>query len=109
MRVVLDTNIFISGIFWEGNFSSQIINLWRKQLIEVVSSRPLIEELEKTLKTFKINMDYETISFWKNILLENAVIVNPLQKIEVVKDDPDDNKFLEAAVEGNAEYIVTQD
>ena len=36
-------------------------------------------------------------------------MVVPNRKVNVIKDDPDDNKFIEAALEGKADYIVTQD
>jgi uncharacterized protein len=42
------------------------------------------------------------------LILEKSVIVNPTEKVDVVTD-PDDNKFVEAALEGKAEYIVSQD
>lgn len=109
MRVVLDTNVFISGIFWQGNFSSQIINLWKKRKFNLISSIQIIEELEKTLSTFKIQMGNEVIKEWRRIIIENALIVEPSQKIDIIKADSDDNKFLEAAVTGNAKYIVSQD
>ena len=109
MKVVLDTNIFISGIFWEGNFSSKVISLWRNRKIDLISSVPIIEELVSNLKGFKIKMDEETVQEWENMILENAVLVEPEEKIDIVKDDADDNKFIEAAVTGKASYIVTQD
>ena len=43
------------------------------------------------------------------MIIENAIIVYPKIKINLVKDDPDDNKFIEAAITGNAEYIISQD
>lgn len=109
MRVVLDTNVFISGIFWEGNFSSRIIDLWRNQKLNLVSSLPLIEELVKTLKTFKIQMPEEMIEDWEKRIIENAIIVEPTEKVGVVTEDPDDNKFLETAIAGDAKVIISQD
>jgi len=40
-------------------------------------------------------------------IIENAIIVEPKEKIDVIEDDPDDNKILEAAVEGEVDYIVS--
>ena len=108
MKVVLDTNIFISGIFWENN-SSKIIDFWRQEKITLISSLPIIKELVKVLDDFKIRMPDEMIKQWKNVIIENAIIVYPKIKINLVKDDPDDNKFIEAAITGNAEYIISQD
>ncbi len=36
MRIVADTNVFISGIFWDGNFCSKIIDLWKNKKIKLV-------------------------------------------------------------------------
>ena len=107
--IVADTNIFISGIFWEGNFSSQVIDLWRRRKIELVSSLPIVEEIVRNLRGFKIEMEEESVKEWEQIILENAMLVEPNEKLDIVKDDPTDNKFLEAAIAGNAEYIITQD
>jgi len=109
MRVVLDTNVFISGIFWEGNFCSQIIEKWKHKKFELVSSIEILDELVKTLKDFKIQMPDEMIKEWRNMIIENSIIIEPKIKLSIVKEDPDDNKFLEAGVSGNASLIISQD
>ena len=57
MGIVADTNVFLSRIFWKENFSSQIIDLRRNRKINLISSIPIIDELTKNLKFFKIKMD----------------------------------------------------
>ena|SRR3989338_6526658 len=109
MKVVLDTNVFISGIFWSGNYCSQLINKWKNKEIELVSSIEIIKELVETLKSFKVSMSDGVIEEWKTLILKNSILVESLSKIEAIKDDPDDNKFLEVAVDGKAELIVSQD
>ncbi len=61
------------------------------------------------LRDVKIHMENEEIEWWESLTLKKSEIVVPSRKISVVKDDPDDNKFIEAAVEGKADCIVTQD
>tara|TARA_Y100000310_G_scaffold305546_1_gene345794 strand:+ start:586 stop:987 length:402 start_codon:yes stop_codon:yes gene_type:complete len=109
MRVVIDTNIFISGIFWEGNFCSQIIEKWKIKSFELVSSIEIIDELIETFRNFKIQMQEDIIEEWRNMIIENSIIVKPTIKLNVVKDDPDDNKFLEAGVTGKVDFIISQD
>ncbi len=109
MRIVLDTNVFISGIFWEGNFCSQIIDKWKGGEFQLVSSPKLIEELVETLRSFKISMPEEMIQEWKNLIIETSVMVDPIVAVKAVKDDPEDDKFIEAAVYGEADFIVSQD
>ena len=102
MKVILDTNVFISGIFWEGNFCAQIIDLWRERKVTLVSSIEIVEELVKTLKSFKIQMDENLIKSWRDLIIKNSIMVEPVEKIFVIKEDSGDNKFLETAVAGEA-------
>jgi len=109
MRIVLDTNVFISGIFWDGNFCSKIIDKWKNEEFELVSSLEIIEELLNTLKHFKIQLDEETIESWRNVIIEMAIIAESSERLDVIKEDPNDNKFLETAIAGKADFIITQD
>ena len=109
MRVVLDTNVFISGIFWEGNLCSQLIDKWKRREIELVSSLEIVEELIETLKSFKIQMPKDMIEKWRNLLLNNSILIESSTKIDAIKEDPEDNKFLETAIDGKADFIVSQD
>lgn len=109
MRVVLDTNVFISGIFWEGNYSSQIIDLWRKGKIELICSVEMIEEFVNTLLSFKIKMPLTEIDSWKNLIIENSTIVDAIKDEQLVIEDKDDAKFIEAGITGEADYIISQD
>lgn len=107
MRVVLDTNVFISGIHWTGS-SEKILRAWMNKEFELVSSLPIIDELVRILMSLKVPLDPDDISWWESLILEKSVIVVPIEKVDIVTD-PDDNKFVEAALEGKAEYIVSQD
>lgn len=105
----MDTNVFVSGIFWERNFCSQLIEKWKNKKFELVSSMEIIDELVKTLKDFKIQMPDDMIEDWRNLIIENSIIIDPTIRLDVVKEDPDDNKFLEVAVSGNVDFIISQD
>lgn len=109
MRVVIDTNIFISAIFWAPNYSSKILDLWMNEKIELVISIDMINELENTLLNFKKPFSKQDMNDLKNELLLLSQIVEPKLNVEIVKDDPDDNKFFEAAIEGNSKIIISQD
>ncbi|MFH1682249.1 MAG: putative toxin-antitoxin system toxin component, PIN family [Candidatus Woesearchaeota archaeon] len=109
MRVVLDTNVFISGIFWEGNYCSKVIDFWKEKKIVLICSLEIIQELMEVMRDFKIRLDEELVQAWAKLILEEAVIVDPQTKLEIIKEDPDDNKFIEAALSGRAEFIISQD
>jgi|TARA_Y100000031_G_scaffold95957_1_gene105411 putative PIN family toxin of toxin-antitoxin system len=108
MRAILDTNIFLSGIHWSGA-SNKVLREWFIGSFVSVSSPQINQELFIQLRDFKIRMEIEEIEWWESLILEKFELVVPKRKINVVKDDPDDNKFVETALEGKADYIVTQD
>lgn len=105
---VLDTNIFVSGIHWHG-FSEKVLHAWIEGRFVSVCSLPIIDEITRVLMAFKVPLRQEDISWWESLILEKSAIVFPVNHLEIVRDDPDDNKFIEAAVEGKADYIVSQD
>ena len=108
MRAVLDTNVFVSGIFWTGT-PNKILKLWKEQKFTLVSSVETVAELVRILKDFKIRMPESMIREWVDLIVRNSVIVSPEQKLRVVIDDPKDDIFIEAALTGQADYIVSQD
>ncbi|MEE8329273.1 MAG: putative toxin-antitoxin system toxin component, PIN family [Thermodesulfovibrionia bacterium] len=107
MKVVLDTNVYISAILFGGN-CEEILRLAGLDSFELVISRSIISEIEAILKEkFKWSKRQisETISYIKNIV----TVINPDVSLSVVKNDPSDNKILECAVAAKANYIVTGD
>ena len=108
MKIVLDTNVFISGIFWKGASNKVIVN-WKEGKFTLVTSLETISEIIKVLKDFKIRLSDDMIKEWVDLIVRNSIIVEPKEKIEAVKDDPKDNIFIETAVAGNVDYIVSQD
>ena len=108
MRVVLDTNVFVSGIHWAGS-SEKILRAWMDGKFELVSSLPIIEEIVRILANFKFPLDADNISWWESLILEKSLVVVPSEEVDIVKNDSDDNKFIEAALEAQAEYIICQD
>ncbi|MBI2151296.1 putative toxin-antitoxin system toxin component, PIN family [Candidatus Woesearchaeota archaeon] len=108
IRAVLDTNVFVSGIHWTGA-SKKVLRAWMEGKFLLVSSLPIIDEIIRVLMAFKVPLEPEDISWWESLILEKSSLVFPVEHLTVVKNDPDDDKFIEAAVEGNARYIVSQD
>jgi len=112
-RVVLDTNVIVSGTFWTGP-SFAILELADSGKIGVITSLPIIREYQDVIGRSEI-LDKTTQSQRKTAgdtvrkLLTKAEVVEPRHEIYAVKDDPDDNKIIETAVAGKAEYIITQD
>lgn len=108
-RVVLDTNILISGIGWSGS-PKDVIEAFLKGEFILLISESLLNELERILnyKKFYFIPGYLKESLIRN-LLKAAEIVEIKKKLDIVKEDPEDNKVLECALFGKADYIVTGD
>ncbi len=107
MRVVLDTNVYISAILFGGN-CEEILRLANLGSFDLLLSKDILLEIKSVLK-YKFNWTGKqvttTISYLKDITTE----IKPDISIDIVQDDPSDNKVIECALAGNAHYIVTGD
>ena len=108
MKTILDTNVFISGIFWKGASNKVILN-WKEGKFTLVTSLEAVSEIIKVLKDFKIRLSDDMIRKWIDLIVRNSIIVEPKERINIVKDDQKDNIFIETAVAGNVDYIISQD
>ena len=107
-KVVLDNNITVSSIFWKKGNIKEIVDKAINREIKNLTSEAIIDELEDVLHR-KFSHPPEIIKREVELLKGYSDIVEPKQKLKVVKDDPDDDKIIEAAVEGKADYIITYD
>jgi uncharacterized protein len=105
MKVVLDTNVIISGIFWSGP-PYEIIKLWENKKISVICSDSILTEILTVLKEFK--MPETQAKWWHKFIENNSIMIEPAIKVNIC-EDKDDNKFLETAIDGKAKYIITGD
>jgi putative PIN family toxin of toxin-antitoxin system len=109
VRIVIDTNVLISAIFWTGK-PKQILNKARQEEITFLTSEFILEELKKVLrkvdKPFKLSE--EEADRVVTAMRELAVVVNISSQVSVCQDD-NDNRVLECAIDGNADCIITGD
>lgn len=107
-KVTLDTNILISALGWNGN-PNQVFSRIVSGEVDFIISDEQFTELAETLEYPKFQFTEEQKDRFKSLILETATFVKPIEKIDTIKNDPDDNMVLEAAVAGNVEYIITGD
>lgn len=105
MRVVLDTNVLVSGILWNGK-CREILRLAANNRIQAVTSAELTAELLDILSR-RFNFTAPEDEFARSILAE-LDRVWPTETFSLCRD-PDDNRVLEAAVSGRCEYLITGD
>jgi len=108
MRVVVDTNIIISGIFWEGNESS-ILKMCKTNEHTNIISPPIIEELERVISSKKFKLTEKQVNDVIELVLSFSILVFPAVRIDAILSDITDNRILECAVSGNADVIISGD
>jgi len=107
IRVVFDTNVYISALMF-GGLPGSLLDLAFLQSFILVISPALMDELDEKLR-LKFEVSAEDAAIVRAKLESNAEIVMPDVVLDVIEDDPDDNRVLECAVKGSANYIVTGD
>ena len=112
MRVVLDTNVLISATLIRGGNEDRILRAWRHGAFELVLSPPILQELGRVLFYPRIRQarwmtDEDAIALLQLIAEESVVV--PGRLTVTASRDPEDDKFLAAAIEAGAEYVVTGD
>ena len=108
MKVVIDTNVFISSFF--GGNPRKIIDLWKKEKMTLCLSKDVLDEYMDVLQRVGLrdeNEIEELLSLFAKGF--NILFTTKTPKIRAVKDDPDDDKFIECAVALKAEVIITGD
>ncbi|PIX30867.1 putative toxin-antitoxin system toxin component, PIN family [Candidatus Berkelbacteria bacterium CG_4_8_14_3_um_filter_39_27] len=106
-RVVLDTNIYLSGIIFGGN-CRHILDLMIKKKIRVIISPAILLEISQKLKQ-KFKWSQNQIFTVIKTLIKSTKVIQPKIKIRAVKMDKSDDKIIEAAVAGRTNYIVSGD
>jgi uncharacterized protein len=108
VKVVVDTNVLVSALVFPGGVPEQVYRLAIEGGITLVTSLPLLAELGRVL----------TVEFgWQNDYVRAALaqimrigeIVEPVERVSAIVDDPDDDRVLEAAQAAGAAIIVSGD
>ena len=108
MRVVIDTNIFVSSFF--GGNPRRIIDLWKEEKITLCLSKDILDEYIEVLERMGLQDEdelKELLSLFRKGF--NMLFTARTPKIQAIKSDPDDDKFIECALALKAEVIITGD
>ena len=112
MKVVLDTNVIISGLLWKGNVN-EIFKLYLDNKISICSNQSILEEVNKVLQYPRIKKVLD--KYEQN----PADIFNKFKKItriypeitikNIIKEDPSDDKFIACAISSKSKIIISGD
>ncbi len=108
IKVVLDTNIYLSGLIFPGSAPEEVLNLGRKRQILVYISPFILSEIKNILiSKFDYSDDYA--KKLTDEVLKFTVLIQPITKINIIKENKDDNHILECAVAAKADFLVSGD
>jgi putative PIN family toxin of toxin-antitoxin system len=107
MRVILDTNIFVSALL--GGRLGVIVDEWQAGKFTLIVSEAIAHEYLDVIRRPKFKISAEEIANITDYLLKTAEFVTPLETVTAIEADASDNKFLEAALEGDVAYVVSGD
>jgi putative PIN family toxin of toxin-antitoxin system len=107
VRVVADTNVLISALFFGGS-SEQVFLAGLRRDIQFLTSFPLLKELERVLRG-KFKLSAHLIRGILEEIKSVSEIIEVSSHISVLSYPDDDNRVLECAIDGRAEFIITGD
>jgi len=106
INAVYDTNILISSFIGKGP-PHQVFDAVLKGKVKLILSPEIIEEFNDVIPRKKFGFTEKQIKKAKSIVLRVSIIIEPEEKVNIIKADPDDNKFLECAKAAKVKYIVS--
>jgi putative PIN family toxin of toxin-antitoxin system len=108
MKVVIDANVFISGIFFSGP-PSRILEAWKNRRFEIILSRQIISEYQRVAEELSSKFPAIDIMPIIEMLTIHGTFVDTKNLDISLCKDPDDDKFIECAVAGGCKIIISGD
>ncbi|MBU1660099.1 MAG: putative toxin-antitoxin system toxin component, PIN family [Chloroflexi bacterium] len=112
LRVVLDTNVLVSGVISEKGSPRRILAAWKKEYFVLVTSIAIIAEIVRVLHyphiKNKYRLEEDDIQLVETTLANDALVLDDMYQVRRSRD-PEDDIFLACALEGRADYIVSGD
>jgi putative PIN family toxin of toxin-antitoxin system len=108
VRVILDTNVFVSGVFFSGP-PFRILEAWRDRKLQLIASQEILEEYQRVGETLAEQFPGINLQPIIDLVTTNAEIFPNQVLPESVCEDPDDDKFLACALISRCKVIVSGD
>ena len=111
-RATFDTNIFVRTVIRKDNLPNHLLSLWRAGRFVLVLSQPIIDEVERVLSRRALRLKYRyTLTEVRDLinLLHQANIVEVSTSFELCHRDPTDNIFMDCAILGRVQFLVSTD
>jgi putative PIN family toxin of toxin-antitoxin system len=108
VKVVIDTNVFVSGIFFSGP-PCQILKAWEDGKFQIAISEDIIVEYRRILESLAAKIKEVDVESILEIVFVEAELVPSISFNEPVCEDPDDDKFLACGSVKKSDYIISGD
>lgn len=108
IKAIIDTNVIVSGIFWKGA-PFEILEAWQKRRFLLAVSLPILNEYRRVLDEMTKKRPSPVLGSILEVIELHSEMVEPVSFTRTVCSDPDDDKFLEAALAADADYVVSGD
>lgn len=109
LAVVFDTNVLVSALGFGGTPFDALLRAVAAEDIELIASEGPLDELDRVMRYDRLPFTDADRERYLAILSREAEFVVPETSVDVIDRDPDDNAFLECAIAGDAEYLVSGD
>jgi putative PIN family toxin of toxin-antitoxin system len=110
LRVVLDTNVLVSGLAYPGSIPGQIVSIWRQGGLDVVLSRHILDEIINVLpRLSRIQLSSSEIRDLVDSLMFLADVIEPDAEWDPDLRDPADQQVLGTLQASRADYLITGD
>ena len=108
MRITLDTNFLVSATQWDYSVAHKLLLKLIRQNAQFFTTKDVLQEFSDVLeRDFQYTADEATNIIEKVMVF--ATLIKTTSSINAVKEDPDDNKILECAMDSGSQYILTYD
>lgn len=113
IRAVLDANVFVSALLTTDSPPAKILDAWHARHLTLVVSPEILAEIGRIIRYPKIRARHKwseaRLALFMRRLRRLTLVTPGYLRVAVVKEDPDDDKYLACALEGDAEHVVTGD
>lgn len=108
MKVIVDTNVLVSGIFFKGP-PHTILDLFKAGIIKFVASKDILNEYIRVCEEISLKIRSDNLNQILNFIIINILLIKPQKLATQICEDKDDDKFIECALSSGVKIIITGD
>lgn len=113
IRAMLDANVLVSAILSPKGTPAKVLTAWQAERFHLVLSEAILDEIDRVLRYPRIARRHrwseERLRGFIEDLAHLAIMTPGATQLAVIAEDPPDDRYLECAIEGEADYIVSGD